>query len=55
MIRNISSYDNGNVHFLAMSSEVPFDKDSKQYSFVNEDLKSASENKLINWFIYFHM
>ena len=25
------SFDYGNVHFLAMSSEVPFDKDSKQY------------------------
>ena len=33
------SFDYGNVHFLAMSSEVPFDKDSKQYSFVSEDLK----------------
>jgi predicted phosphohydrolase len=42
------SFDYGNVHFLAMSSEVPFDKDSKQYGFVNEDLKSASENKSIN-------
>ena len=45
------SFDYGNVHFLAMSSEVPFDKDSKQYSFVNEDLKSASENKSINWIV----
>ena len=45
------SFNYGNVHFLAMSSEVPFDKDSKQYSFVNEDLKSASENKSINWIV----
>ena len=45
------SFDYGNVHFLAMSSEVPFDKDSKQYSFVNEDLKRASENKSINWIV----
>jgi predicted phosphohydrolase len=45
------SFNYGDVHFLAMSSEVPFDKDSKQYNFVNEDLKSASENKSINWIV----
>ena len=43
------SFNLGNIHFLAMSSELPFDKDSKQYSFVNDDLKSAPENKTINW------
>lgn len=47
------SFDYDNVHFLALSSEVPFDKDSKQYSFVSEDLKSASENKSINWIGFF--
>jgi hypothetical protein len=45
------SFDYGNVHFLALSSEVPFDKDSKQYSFVSEDLKRASVNKSINWIV----
>ena len=30
---------------------MPFDKDSKQYCFVSEDLKSASENKSINWMV----
>jgi predicted phosphohydrolase len=45
------SFDYGNVHFLAMSSEVPLDKDSKQYTFISEDLKSASENKSINWIV----
>ena len=25
------SFDNGNVHFVAMSSEMPFDKASEQY------------------------
>jgi len=47
------SFNYGNVHFLGMSSEVPFDKDSKQYTFVNEDLKSASENKSINWIVIY--
>ena len=45
------SFDYGNVHFLALSSEVPFDKESKQYTFVSEDLKSASVNKSINWIV----
>ncbi len=45
------SFHYGNVHFLAMSSEIPFDKDSKQYKFANDDLKSASENKSINWIV----
>ncbi len=47
------SFDYGNVHFLAMSSEVPFDKDSKQYEFVNDDLKSTSENSSVNWIVVF--
>jgi Calcineurin-like phosphoesterase len=45
------SFDHGNVHFLAMSSEVPFDKKSKQYDFVNSDLKQAVDNKSINWIV----
>jgi predicted phosphohydrolase len=45
------SFDYGNVHFLAMSSEVPFDKDSKQFNFVSGDLKTASENKSISWIV----
>ena len=47
------SFDYGNVHFLAMSSEVPFDKDSKQYEFVNDDLKSTSENSSANWIVVY--
>jgi calcineurin-like phosphoesterase family protein len=45
------SFDHGNVHFLAMSSEVPFDKKSKQYDFVTSDLKQAEDNKSINWIV----
>ena len=44
------SFDYGNVHFLGMSSELPF-QNSKQDTFVTEDLKSASENKSINWIV----
>lgn len=49
------SLDHGNVHFLGMSSEVPFDKASKQYEFVKQDLQSASENKSVGWIVvYFY-
>ena len=51
LTRQYYSFDYGNVHFLAMSSEVPFEKDSKQYSFISEDLKSATGNKSINWIV----
>jgi hypothetical protein len=53
LTKQFYSFNYGNVHFLAMSSEIPFDKDSKQYRFVNDDLKSASENKSINWIVAF--
>jgi hypothetical protein len=45
------SLNHGNVHFLAMSSEVPFDKKSKQYEFVASDLKQAADNKSTNWIV----
>ena len=36
-----------------MSSEIPFDKDSKQFSFINDNLKSASKiNQLIDCSLY---
>lgn len=47
------SFDYQNVHFLAMSSEVPFDRESKQYSFVINDLRDASKNGSINWIIVY--
>jgi hypothetical protein len=53
LTKQFYSFDYDNVHFLAMSSEVPFDKDSKQYRFVSDDLKSASENKSINWIVVY--
>jgi hypothetical protein len=45
------SFDHGNVHFLALSSEVPFDKKSKQYDFATTDLKDVADNKSINWIV----
>jgi predicted MPP superfamily phosphohydrolase len=47
------SFDYQNAHFLAMSSELPFDKESKQYTFVKDDLQAASKNGSINWIIVY--
>ena len=44
------SFDYGKVHFVIMSSSE-FDKGSKQYKFISEDLKKASEDKEIDWII----
>jgi predicted MPP superfamily phosphohydrolase len=47
------SFDNGNVHFVAMSSEMPFDKASEQYEFLKQDLESASQNKSVDWIVVY--
>ena len=47
------SFDLENVHFLAMSAEIPFDKKSDQYKFVNSDLETASKNSSIDWIVVF--
>ena len=36
-----------------MSAEIPFDKKSDQYKFVNSDLVSASKNESIHWIVVF--
>jgi hypothetical protein len=36
------SFDYEGVHFLMMSTEVMYEKDSPQYKFVSNDLKHAS-------------
>jgi len=45
------SFDYGGVHFLMMSTEVLYEKDSPQYEFVSNDLKHASENSKTKWII----
>jgi hypothetical protein len=51
------SFNYGNVHFLAMATAknkvIPYNLTSKQYEFVNNDLKSAHENKSINWIVVY--
>ena len=49
------SFDYQNVHFLVMAtaknSVIPYMNNSTQYDFVKNDLKSAHENKNINWIV----
>jgi hypothetical protein len=47
------SFDYGNVHFLSLSTEVPFDIQSSQYQFVINDLERTSNNFAIDWIIVF--
>ena len=44
------SYDFKNVHFIIMSTEHHFEKDSKQYEVIKNDLKS-SNNPKIDWIV----
>lgn len=49
------SFNRSNVHFLAMSTEVPFNENSKQYKFVESDLQLASKEPTTDWVIvYLH-
>ena len=49
------SFDYQNVHFLAMATAknkaIPYMNNSAQYDFVKNDLKSAHENKNVNWIV----
>ena len=49
------SFDLQNIHFLALSTEIPFNVTSAQYKFVNNDLSKAASNPNIDWIIaYYH-
>jgi predicted phosphodiesterase len=48
------SFDYQNVHFIAMSTELPWDKSSAQYKFVKEDLLKTSIDPNIGWIVVFY-
>jgi predicted phosphodiesterase len=49
------SFDYRNIHFLALSTEIPFNVNSAQYRFVDNDLSKASSDPNIDWIVvYFH-
>ena len=43
------SFNKNNVHFLIMDPNIEHGKNSNQFKFVQDDLKSASLNQSINW------
>jgi len=47
------SFDFYNIHFLAISSEYPFEKGSKQYEFIKHDLIESLQDPSILWRIVF--
>lgn len=49
------SFDYGNVHFISMATEIPFDQGSEQFEFVKHDLMKTKTNPSIDWIIvYYH-
>jgi hypothetical protein len=45
------SFDYQNVHFLVLSTEMPYEIGSAQYNFAHNDLRSAASNPAIEWII----
>lgn len=47
------SFDYENIHFLALTTAIPYDSESEQYKFAENDLKTAKSNPKIKWIISF--
>jgi hypothetical protein len=45
------SHDFGNIHFISMSTEHPFEPGSRQYWFIKSDLEKTSNDPKIDWII----
>lgn len=52
--RQFYSFNYQNVHFIAMSTEVPYEHGSKQYHFVKNDLRRTVSNPDIDWVVVFY-
>jgi predicted phosphodiesterase len=49
------SFNYQNVHFIVISTELPYGVYSNQYNFVKNDLSKAASNANIDWIVvYFH-
>jgi len=48
------SFNYQNVHFVALSTEIPLGIGSEQYNFVKSDLAKAASSPNINWIIAFY-
>jgi hypothetical protein len=45
------SYDYESIHFLTISTEIPFHNGTPQYNFMQRDLELASQNPEVKWII----
>ncbi len=45
------SFDYLNIHFVILSTYIPYQKDSEQYTFLINDLSNAISNPNIDWII----
>ena len=48
------SFNHKNVHFLALSTEIPYYNNSEQYKFAVNDLEKYSKDTSIDWIIVFY-
>ena len=48
------SFNYKNVHILALSTEIDYDDESKQYKFAVKDLEKYSKDPLIKWILVFY-
>jgi hypothetical protein len=48
------SFNYQNIHFLVISSEIPYNEGSEQYNFASNDLESAGSNSSIDWIVVYH-
>lgn len=48
------SFDYQNVHFIAMSTEIPYGETSNQFTFVKNNLEKIVSNPNIKWIVIFY-
>jgi hypothetical protein len=49
------SFNYQNIHFIALSTEIPLGVGSEQYNFVSKDLAKAASDPNIDWIVaYYH-
>ena len=48
------SFNQKNIHFLALSTETDYDDDSEQYQFAIRDLEKYSKDLFIDWIVVFY-
>ena len=53
-LENNTTFNHKNVHFLALTTEIPYYNTSEQYKFAVNDLEKNSKDTSIDWIIVFY-